>query len=188
MGFIAPEQYRGKATFASDLYSLAATIVYLITGMNPSDIPHKNMLIDWRRVANVEISSKFGEWLDTMLDPIPERRSESSAIALAILKGKKPGNFLLKSSPPKWEGATICIDKTRHGLSIEVKINLKRYSFLPPLGYRKWASIFMIIIFFCLFGISDRFCPVHLFDYFWDNGLFYFYSHIKYSFLWVRVV
>lgn len=33
--FISPEQFRGKATPASDIYSLAGTVFFLLTGQNP---------------------------------------------------------------------------------------------------------------------------------------------------------
>jgi Ca-activated chloride channel family protein len=36
--FIAPEQVRGKATFASDLYSLGVTCVHLLTAIAPFDL------------------------------------------------------------------------------------------------------------------------------------------------------
>ena len=98
MGFIAPEQYSGSISFASDLYSLGATIVYLITGMNPADIPQSRLRIDWRRVTMIEISDDFGEWIDTLLEPIPEDRGSSSADVLQLLKGKKQDYLGLSNS------------------------------------------------------------------------------------------
>lgn len=38
-GFMAPEQFRGAAQPASDLYGLGGTLLYLLTGRLPSDFP-----------------------------------------------------------------------------------------------------------------------------------------------------
>jgi serine/threonine protein kinase len=36
--YVAPEQARGKAVFASDIYSLGVTCLYLLTGISPFDL------------------------------------------------------------------------------------------------------------------------------------------------------
>ncbi|MEO1391268.1 MAG: serine/threonine-protein kinase, partial [Cyanobacteria bacterium J06634_6] len=38
-GFMAPEQAAGRPTFASDLYSLGLTAIYLLTGRSPGEMP-----------------------------------------------------------------------------------------------------------------------------------------------------
>lgn len=40
--YISPEQLRGHASFASDLYSLGCTLLYLLTRRSPSELPPKN--------------------------------------------------------------------------------------------------------------------------------------------------
>ena len=37
--YIPPEQEQGKSVFASDLYSLGLTAIYLLTGKNPAELP-----------------------------------------------------------------------------------------------------------------------------------------------------
>jgi serine/threonine protein kinase len=41
-GYMAPEQLTGKPCPASDIYSLAAVAVYLISGRSPADMPMKD--------------------------------------------------------------------------------------------------------------------------------------------------
>ncbi len=127
MGFIAPEQYSGSISFASDLYSLGATIVYLITGMNPADIPQSRLRIDWRRVTMIDISDDFGEWIDTLLEPIPEDRGSSSAEVLQLLKGKKHDYFGLRTNSSPLSYLEWHVKKNRDRLEIVAtfkKLNL----------------------------------------------------------------
>ena len=37
--YVAPEQKQGKSVYASDLYSLGLTAIYLLTGKNPAELP-----------------------------------------------------------------------------------------------------------------------------------------------------
>ncbi len=48
IGYMPPEQLRGKAYSASDLYSLGATLLYLLTHRLPDELPQKRMKIDFR--------------------------------------------------------------------------------------------------------------------------------------------
>ena len=39
IGYMPPEQFRGKAQSASDLYALGATLLFVLTGRSPADLP-----------------------------------------------------------------------------------------------------------------------------------------------------
>ena len=85
-GYMPPEQFRGKAFFSSDLYSLGATILFLLTHRSPADLPHKRMKIDFRN--RVSVSDEFANWLEKMLEPALEDRFNSAAAALNSLNYK----------------------------------------------------------------------------------------------------
>ncbi|MEM7594865.1 MAG: serine/threonine-protein kinase, partial [Cyanobacteria bacterium P01_A01_bin.83] len=48
LGYMPPEQLRGQVSFASDLYSLGATILFLLTKQCPDDLPQQRMKINFR--------------------------------------------------------------------------------------------------------------------------------------------
>jgi eukaryotic-like serine/threonine-protein kinase len=84
-GYMAPEQTRGQAVLASDLYGLGATLLYLKSGEDPADLPVKQMKIDFR--GNLKFSSTFATWLDGLLAPFPEDRYSNASVALDYLQG-----------------------------------------------------------------------------------------------------
>ena len=83
-GYMPPEQFSGRANPASDLYSLGATLIYLITGQHPADLPQKDLKIDFESVANV--SPRFCHWLKRMTEPIVSRRFACVEEALMALE------------------------------------------------------------------------------------------------------
>jgi serine/threonine protein kinase len=48
-GFMAPEQFQGRASAASDVYGLGATALTMLTGVEPEDLPHEGLGINVRR-------------------------------------------------------------------------------------------------------------------------------------------
>ncbi|MGM3304755.1 serine/threonine protein kinase [Anabaena sp. WFMT] len=83
-GYMPPEQFSGKATPASDLYALGATLIYLITGQHPADLPQQDLVIKFEEAAN--ISPGFSSWLRKMTQPMTSRRLASAEQALQILE------------------------------------------------------------------------------------------------------
>lgn len=71
-GFLPPEQLMGRASPASDLYALGATVVYAMGGVHPADMPMRAMRLDFR--GAVRCSAKLDKLLDKMLEPAVEDR------------------------------------------------------------------------------------------------------------------
>lgn len=82
-GFVAPEQMMGRAVPASDLYGLGATLVQLLTGCSPSELPSNGLRIDYLRDANVSVP--FGRFVQRLLAPSLDERFRDAAQALASL-------------------------------------------------------------------------------------------------------
>ena len=94
LGFMAPEQQRGETTNASDLYSLGATLLCVLTNTSSAKVGSlinpKTQTFDLTRA---KISKEFTVWLQGMVDPYPKNRYQNGRQALsalqAFLLGKK---------------------------------------------------------------------------------------------------
>ncbi|MEZ0371057.1 MAG: serine/threonine protein kinase [Candidatus Sericytochromatia bacterium] len=82
-GYMPPEQFSDQCVPASDLYALGATLVHLLTGKYPSDLPRKGLKLDYQDLLGC--SPAYKQWLDKLLDPIVEKRFASAADALKSL-------------------------------------------------------------------------------------------------------
>lgn len=82
-GYMPPEQFSGRAIPASDLYSLAATLLAMITGTHPSSLPRSGTRIDFSKTPN--LSPEFGDWLGWLYEANLDRRAKSVQAALHAL-------------------------------------------------------------------------------------------------------
>ena len=92
-GYMPPEQFGGRAVPASDIYILGATLIYLVTGSHPADLPQKNLKIQFEPAVN--ISQELINWLKRMTEPSLERRLATVQDAFSALD--KPQQRQLKT-------------------------------------------------------------------------------------------
>lgn len=84
LGYMPHEQFRGQVVPASDLYALGATLLFLLVGKCPADLPQKRLKIDFR--SRVTISPEFARWLEKILEPSVEDRFPSATEAAGELR------------------------------------------------------------------------------------------------------
>jgi serine/threonine protein kinase len=85
-GYIPLEQFGGQTTIASDLYSLGMTLIYLLTGIHPVELPQINGQVKFTGA----ISNRFRRWLEKMTQPHLDRRFDSDRSAQAALSSNDP--------------------------------------------------------------------------------------------------
>ena len=90
LGYMPPEQLWGQTLFASDLYALGATLLFLLTGRCPADLPKKRMKVDFR--DRVSVAPGFAYWLEKMMEPAIEDRCSSATESLKMLRGTHATN------------------------------------------------------------------------------------------------
>ncbi|MEH2239243.1 serine/threonine-protein kinase [Nostoc sp.] len=76
--YVAPEQMRGRAVFASDIYSLGATCINLLTVRSPFDsYDTNNGTWVWQQYLKTPVSNQLSRILNKMLESIPIRRYQT---------------------------------------------------------------------------------------------------------------
>ncbi|MCP2730579.1 serine/threonine-protein kinase [Limnofasciculus baicalensis] len=84
-GFAPPEQMALRPVYASDIYAVGVTCIYLLTGKSPKDLDYNpatgEML--WRK--NVHVSDHFADVLKKMLEAAVKQRYESAEDVLRAL-------------------------------------------------------------------------------------------------------
>jgi formylglycine-generating enzyme required for sulfatase activity len=73
-GFMAPEQFQGRAGPASDVYSIAATAIVLLTGVDAENLPHRGLGIDVQKALENKASPRLRAALERMLETDPDVR------------------------------------------------------------------------------------------------------------------
>ncbi|QYX30905.1 serine/threonine protein kinase [Sphaerospermopsis torques-reginae] len=175
-GYMPQEQFGGRTVPASDLYSLGATLIYLITGTQPADLPQKNFRIQFEQVAN--LSPSLTNWLKKMIEPDLAKRFTSAKEALTALEQRENTVNITALTVGKPAGSKIQLIKNDEFLEI----------IIPPAGFQAsmlFLSLFAIswnsfILFWTIGALSAPFpinLPFALFSLpFWGAGLSMIYS------------
>lgn len=85
--YVAPEQINGKAIYASDLYSLGVTCIYLLTGISPFDLfsTSEHQWV-WRQyLGKNAVSNELGSILDKLIEFATSKRYSSATEVLRDL-------------------------------------------------------------------------------------------------------
>jgi serine/threonine protein kinase len=100
-GYMAPEQFQGRAVPASDVYAVGATALWMLTGYQPEDLPHKGLAIDVPAALGPRAKPMLVTMLSSMLEPDPDKRPQSIAPLLAGFEPPRPRPApTAASSPP----------------------------------------------------------------------------------------
>ncbi|BAZ11968.1 serine/threonine protein kinase [Calothrix sp. NIES-4071] len=124
-GYMPPEQFGGRTKPASDLYSFGATLIYLVTGMHPTELPQQDLQIQFRQLA--DITPELADWLEWMTEPSLNQRFSSAHLALAAIDNSPPRTKAISKQQllDKPSSTQIALSKTDDKLEI----------IMPPKGF-----------------------------------------------------
>jgi len=84
-GFMAPEQFQGRAMPSTDAFGAAATALSLLTGEEPENLPHKGLALDVAAALGPRAAPALVSTLTALLNPDPDVRPASLRAGLAAL-------------------------------------------------------------------------------------------------------
>lgn len=193
-GYMSPEHFGGKIIPTSDLYSLGATLVYLVTGTHPADLPQKNGRIQFEHLVNCP--QDFVSWLKRMVEPVEELRFSSAKAALKSLKQPVHNfNYLIKSNVSS-KLHPIKKSKKPFGSKVSLKKSHNQLEILIPAPGIKQLKDRLTIFFMKLFT-SAIILPLILFRIAFIPTIFDLFANsilllpvllgIIYLFLWIGI-
>jgi hypothetical protein len=147
-GYMAPEQFQGRAQPASDVYAVGATAVAMLTGRQPEDLPHRGLGIDVRTSLRGVAGEALTRTLERMLEPDPERRVGRIEVPRASREetrgreSRAEGSYRRDARRARREARREARRARREGL----RPTRHRSSFRGPVGF--------LPLFFVLVGLS----------------------------------
>jgi serine/threonine protein kinase len=122
-GYAPLEQFWGRAVAASDLYALGATLIHLLTGTTPADLPQKDSHIQFS--DRVSLNPSFVGWIEKMTEIALEKRYSTARQALDALQSGQVRPSATAKAPalrkiPKPSGTYIQLNKSAEQLKISI--------------------------------------------------------------------
>jgi serine/threonine protein kinase len=115
-GYVPMEQFGGRAVPASDLYALGATLIHLLTGIFPADLPQHDARIQF--ADRVSLDRGFVNWIGKLTEPSLSERISTAQQALEALKNKHALSPAITSHKPT--GSQIQLKKSASQLEIRI--------------------------------------------------------------------
>ncbi|MEG3895917.1 MULTISPECIES: serine/threonine-protein kinase [unclassified Microcoleus] len=161
-GYMAPEQFGGRSVPASDLYGLGATLIYLVTGLHPAELPQQDLRIQFAdRVTH--LNSNLIDWLEWMTEPSWEKRLSSAGEALRALKNPRPihKSPMVVQPPP---GSDIKLTKNSEFIEIVIPPQGIGFGLIALLSGAVPANIYLLDNLFSTYnlGIKHQFIMLML--------------------------
>lgn len=152
-GYMAPEQLHGQATVASDIYSLGMTLIHLVTGRAPEELPRSRMAVQFREFAP-QIDDHFAALIEKMTAPATEDRFYNAREALDFLE-RRPSASSPSESAIEVSGSLTSSVQTVQSVQTPRKADL--------LGVFRLVLVFAFTI--LIFDIIVHFLPAFLDNY-----------------------
>ncbi|HBB36270.1 MAG TPA: serine/threonine protein kinase [Cyanobacteria bacterium UBA8803] len=116
-GYAPLEQFWGQAVAASDLYALGATLIHLLTGIAPANLPQRNLRIQFK--DQVSINPHLVSWIEAITEPDLNLRLNTASQALEALQTGRSISYPLQTIRPPCQ-TRIEFKKSPTHLSIKI--------------------------------------------------------------------
>ncbi len=152
-GYAPLEQFWGRAVPASDLYALGATLIHLLTGIAPVDLPHKDSRIQFAN--RVSINPSLVSWIENVTESAIEKRFTTAREALAGLESNRglPSPATKPSATrkiPQPRGTRLKANKSAEKLEIHIPAGgiklLGKYGCLSILGSFYFGTMLIALV------------------------------------------
>lgn len=165
-GYAPMEQFGGRAVAASDLYALGATLIHLLTGVSPAELPQKDLQIQF--ADRVSLDADFVWWVAKLVQPDVAKRFQTARQALEALRSleaspaappptisRQPTLSRERSPVPKRERAIVPHFDTR----IQLHQTVDELLIQVP-GANPWNLLYLIPVVIGLAIISQPWIPL----------------------------
>jgi serine/threonine protein kinase len=115
-GYVPMEQFGGRAVPASDLYSLGMTLIHLMTGVSPADLPQDNGRVQFATAVGVDRA--FVNWVEKLTEPNVVDRLETADLALEAFHNRSNLTVPLRQRQPI--GSKIKLQKSMSQLNLDI--------------------------------------------------------------------
>lgn len=141
-GYMPPEQFGGRTVPASDLYALGTTLIYLVTGQHPDELPQREMRILFE--DRVNLSPNLVDWLKWLTEPSLDLRLKSAKQALeALEKSNLRESSLAIAKKPV--GSKVKLTNTREILEILIPPRGFHLGLIPIIGFAIAWNSFLVM-------------------------------------------
>lgn len=106
-GYVAPELLYGKASAASDIFSLGATMLHLITGISPCDMRLKGIQPDFDHYLTASVPEWLKMLIVRMMATNPEERPQTGTELLELIHNRS--NYKSKIAKPSSKYIVIMV-------------------------------------------------------------------------------